>query len=97
MIDARVPVVFGAHDMEQAGDIVLLDVVAPTAAHPVACACCSVRTPAAEALGQLFAQRARGETLFFQRVLVVGSPEHQAAVRAALDCDPVVSARFRPA
>lgn len=97
MIDARVPVAFGAPDMEQAGDIVLLEGHASTAGHSVACACCSVRTPAAEALGQLFAQRARGETPFFRRVLVIGGAGHEAAVRAALDFDPVVSARFRAA
>lgn len=95
MIDARVPVAFGGHTMEEAGDIVLLDGPGAAAGHPVACACCSVRTPAAEALGQLFAQRARSETPFFRRVLVIVSAEHEAAVRAALDFDPVVSARFR--
>ena len=95
MIDARVPVAFGTHTTAQADDIILQDGLAPAAGHPVACACCPVRTPAAEALGQLFAQRARGETPFFRRVLVIGGPEHQTAVRVALDCDPVVSARFR--
>ena len=95
MIDARVPVAFGARTMEQAGDIVLLDGPASAAGHPAACACCSARTPAAEALGQLFTQRARGETAFFRRVLAVGGPEHEAAIKTALDRDPVVSARFR--
>jgi hypothetical protein len=74
---------------------VLAPVVAAEAVHPTGCACCAPRGPAAEALGRLFLQRARGGALFRKVIAVVSGPDGAAAVRAALAEDPLVSARFR--
>ena len=100
--DGRVPVVFGARQDAQEGDIVLAGVLdgppghdlvaAPE--HGAGCTCCVARTPAAQALSRLFMQRARGEVAFFRRVLVEGQAL-EAAVRAALQSDPGAVARFR--
>ena len=94
MFDARVPVVFGNSRDAQAGDAVLAGVLDGVAGHDPGCACCVARTPAAQALSHLFVQRARGEVAFFRRVLVDGQAA-EAAVRAALQSDPVAAARFR--
>ncbi len=94
MFDARVPVVFGHAGEAQDGDAVLAVESGGEAPHDVGCACCAARSPAAQALGRLFAQRARGEVAFFRRVLVDGR-RAEAAVRAALQSDPVAAARFR--
>lgn len=102
MIDARIPVVFGSRRDAQEGDVVLAGVLdgppgpdlAGPGGHGAGCACCVARTPAAQALGRLFTQRARGEVAFFRRVLVEGQAL-EAAVRAALQADPVAAARFR--
>lgn len=101
-IDARIPVVFGHGQAAQEGDVVLADMLdglprhdwvdAPE--HGAGCACCVARTPAAQALSRLFMRRAKGEMAFFRRVLVEGQAL-EAAVRAALQSDPVVAARFR--
>ena len=96
MVDARVPVVFGAASDAQAGDLVLSNGLAG-ASHPAGCACCTSRTAAAEALDRLFQQRARGEVAFFRRVVVDTDVLGEEAVQAALRSDPVVSARFRSA
>jgi len=102
MFDARVPVVFGSSRDAQEGDALLASGLdgAPgqglvgVPGHDAGCACCVARTPAAQALGRLFMQRARGEVAFFRRVLVDGHAA-EAAVRAALQSDPVAAARFR--
>jgi len=94
MFDARVPVVFGSSRDAQEGDAVLAGVLGDTLGHQAGCACCVARTPAAQALGRLFMQRAQGEVAFFRRVLVDGYAA-EAAVRAALQSDPVAAARFR--
>ena len=98
MFDARVPVVFGSSRDAQGGDAVLAgglaDELDGAPGHDAGCACCLARTPAAQALGDLFMQRARGEVAFFHRVLVDGHAA-EAAVRAALQSDPVAAARFR--
>jgi hypothetical protein len=61
--------------------------------HPIGCACCLPRGAAAEALGGLFVQRARGEVGFFHRVVVsVADPQ---AVREAVLGDRLVAGRFR--
>jgi hypothetical protein len=68
----------------------------PTTDHAIGCACCLPRGPAAQALGHLFLARARGDVPFFREVLAVAvTTPGEAAVRAALAEDPVVSARFR--
>lgn len=102
MFDARIPVVFGSRGEAQDGDVVLAGMLDGPAGHDlvdapghdVGCACCAARTPAAQALGRLFIQRARGEVAFFRRVLVEGQTL-EAAVRTALQSDPVAAARFR--
>ncbi len=102
MFDARIPVVFGNRGEAQEGDVVLAGMLdgppghdpAGAPGHDVGCACCTARTPAAQALGRLFTQRARGEVAFFRRVLVEGRAL-EAAVRTALQSDAVAAARFR--
>ncbi len=96
MVDARVAVVFGSASERQEGDVVL-SVGLVGAGHPGGCACCISRTAAADALGHLFLQRARGDVAFFRRVLVDTDEVGEEVVRAALQSDPVVSARFRAA
>jgi hypothetical protein len=64
--------------------------------HAIGCACCTPRGPVAEALGRLFLARARGEVGFFRSVIArPASAAGEAAIRAALADDPLVSARFR--
>ena len=94
MFDARVPVVFGSGRDAQEGDVVLAGELDGASGHDPGCACCVARTPAAQALGDLFMRRARGEVAFFRRVLVDGHAA-QTAVRAALQSDSVAAARFR--
>ncbi|HST74721.1 MAG TPA: hypothetical protein VLJ20_05055 [Acetobacteraceae bacterium] len=65
------------------------------AGHGADCACCVPRGAVAQALGQLFLARARGEVSFFRSVIVVCGAAGHAEVLAALATDPVVSARFR--
>lgn len=95
MFDARVPVVFGTRSERRDGDFVVESDLGDGFSHDAGCRCCLQRTPAAETLGRLFLRRARGEVEFFSRVLVVGDAAAQLAVRAALQSDPVVVARFR--
>jgi hypothetical protein len=72
----------------------VLPVRLPT--HPVGCACCAPRGPAARALGRLFLARARGEVPWFRSVVAVTRGAAGAdAVRAALTADVVTAARFR--
>jgi hypothetical protein len=105
-LDARIPVVFGDVASVNPDDAVLLDTdgAAPVAAavaritpaavsHPAGCACCLPRGKVAEALGALFLARVRGEVGFFRRVVIC--VQDQAAIRAALTEDALVSARFR--
>ena len=94
MVDARVEVVFGRASEAREGDVVLSEGLAGVC-HPIGCACCTPRSASADALSRLFLQRARGEVAFFRRVLVDADEVGQAAVRIALQSDPVVSARFR--
>ncbi len=88
-IDARIPVVFGVEPSE--GDAVL-PAQAGAAAHPAGCACCVARAPGTAGLDRLFLDRVRGAVPWFRRVVV---PEDDPALRAALEADPVLSARFR--
>ena len=94
MFDARIPVVFGSSQDAQEGDAVLARGLDGVSRHDAGCACCVARTPAAQALSDLFMQRARGQVAFFRRVLVDGDTA-EAAVRAALQSDLMVVARFR--
>jgi hypothetical protein len=90
-IDARIPVVFGASP--RAKDAVLAPDATWGDLHPIACACCVGRLPAAQAMDQLFMGRVRGSIPWFDRLVVDKTGE--SAVRAALADDAVVSARFR--
>lgn len=62
--------------------------------HGVGCVCCTPRGAAVEALRRLFLIRARGSGTAFGRVVVVGSANGEAAVKAAVAGDPVAKARF---
>jgi hypothetical protein len=66
---------------------------AGVAGHAVACACCQGRSPAAQALDRLFQARVRGQSPWFDRVLVLA--EAGEAVAAALREDSLALARFR--
>ena len=66
--------------------------------HPMGCACCQPRNPAAIALDRLFMARLKGETPWFSEVLAATATENGAqSLRFVLAEDPVVSARFKPA
>ena len=108
--DDRVPVRFGSAEVAGQDEALLVEGdtgVPPGHAgarfrlgpgltgHPFGCACCVPRGPVAEALGRLFLARARGEVAFFRSVVVVATPEGEAAVRAALAEDQVSAGRFR--
>jgi hypothetical protein len=82
-------------DMPETGYAVRFAIGAGKPGHISGCACCTLRGPAADALTALFRARATGAAPFFTRVLVLASPEGEAAVRAALDQDVVTQARFR--
>ena len=104
-LDARLPVRFGTLDSRTAQEAVVTDglqAAAPAAVfetadtrHAAGCACCLPRSGAAAALGRLFRERATAAGPPFRGVLAVVSPAGQAAIHAALDGDPVVSARYR--
>ena len=63
--------------------------------HLAACACCQGRSPAAQALDRLFQARARGQSGWFDRVLVLAGDGAGEAVRNALREDALAAARFR--
>ncbi|HVE20811.1 MAG TPA: hypothetical protein VNC39_02460 [Acidocella sp.] len=63
--------------------------------HSFGCACCTFRSPASAALGELFRARATGAAPFFKRVVVLASPRGEAAVREALAGDVMATARFQ--
>lgn len=63
--------------------------------HAVACACCQGRSPAAQALDRLFQARVRGQSAWFDRVLVLDEEGAGAAVTTALREDSLALARFR--
>jgi len=102
----RIPINFGGtpgpddaalvedgHDMPPTGYALRFSAAKP--GHALSCACCSLRGPAADALGQIFIARARGQAPFFQRVVVLASPEGEATVRKALAEDVVTRARYK--
>ena len=100
--DSRIPLRFGSLGSQAVGETVLLDadIGAPQLqmggnAHPVGCMCCFRPSPEAGALARLFRRRATGQEAWFTGVLAVVNPSRQAAIRAALQNDPLVSGRFR--
>lgn len=109
-LDARIPVLVGADLRPGDAALVEQGAAAPPGVpqaafavesrpedgHLAGCACCAARTGAAVALDRLFLRRARGEVAFFGRVTaVLATAAGEASLRAALDSDPVVSARYR--
>ena len=106
-MDARLPLRFGPLETRAPDEAVLTDgpasPPAPAAtfeaasapAHAPGCACCTPRSAAATALASLFRDRAISGARPFRSVLAVVGPPGEAAIRAALDTDPLVSARFR--
>jgi hypothetical protein len=111
MLDARVPLRFAVCTEAEENSALLIEGDAPASAgravarfqipaaqtgHLPSCACCIPVGPAAEALRTLFLARARGTARFFTEVVaVVETPAGEAAVRAAVAGDPLVSARYR--
>jgi hypothetical protein len=63
--------------------------------HAAACACCQGRSPAGHALDRLFQARVRGQSAWFDRVLVLAEHGAGAAITAALQEDSLALARFR--
>lgn len=78
-----------------AGAVSAASFEAGVTAHAVACACCQGRSPAAQALDRLFQARVRGQSGWFDRVLVLDEEGAGEAVRAALAEDALAAARFR--
>ena len=104
--DSRIPVVFGQQPGPEDAALVEEGVAAPAAGyalrfaaakpgHGVGCICCVARSPAAEALAQLFRARVTGAAPYFIRVVVVASAAGEAALRAALAQDALAQARYR--
>jgi hypothetical protein len=111
-LDARTPVRLLAHAAEAPpGAVVLAEDGTPlpaaparveryatpvATAHPIGCACCQPRSPAAIALDRLFLARTRGEAPWFKEVVALAATAAgRDAIMAALEQDSVISARFR--
>lgn len=106
--DSRIPVMFAnpaqVAALLRADDALLAEggLAVPTgglvgrfslgAAHVLGCNCCAGRSAPAQALAALFLARARGEGLFFRRVIAV--VRDQTLVRGLLEDDVMVRARF---
>jgi hypothetical protein len=106
--DARIPIVIGGNpgpddaclvedgqDMPKTGYAVRFALAAGKPGHITGCACCTLRGPAADALGAMFLARARGASPFFNRVVILASPAGEAAILDALTEDVVIQARYR--
>jgi len=106
--DARIAISFGGkpdpnaaflvedgQNFPETGYAVRFTLAGALPGHVIGCACCTLRGPAADALGRMFTARARGKAPFFDRVVVLASPPGEAAIRQALDEDVVVQARYR--
>ena len=108
-LDARVKLRIGTADEAGPADALLIEgggrvpagvaharfVLPKATVHAIGCACCLPRGPVAEALSLLFLQRVRGDVPHFTQIVAVPTgAEGEAAIRAALQSDPVVSARF---
>jgi hypothetical protein len=104
--DMRIPIIPGGspgpedavlvedgHEMPAQGFALRFAAALP--GHIVGCACCTLRGPAADALGRLYRARATGTAPFFRRVILLASEAGEAAVRTALDQDVVTRARYR--
>lgn len=104
--DMRIPIVMGGRP--EAADAVLVEdgldmpetgyairFVPGKPGHGLSCICCTLRGPAADALGRMFRERAMGVAPLFKRVVVLASPAGEDAVREALTEDVVTAARYR--
>jgi hypothetical protein len=104
--DMRIPIVLGAapspmdavlvedgKDMPAQGYAVRFTTTLP--GHIAGCSCCTLRGPAADALGRMFRERATGNAPFFPRVVVLASPAGEQAIREALEQDVVTRARYK--
>ena len=60
--------------------------------HALGCNCCAGRSPPAQALSALFLARARGEGVFFRRVIAV--VRDRTLVRGLLEDDVMIRGRF---
>jgi hypothetical protein len=67
----------------------------PKPGHLIGCPCCPPRGPVSAALAALFRARATGAAPFFKSVVVLASPEGEAAVRAAVAGDVLTGARYK--
>ena len=88
--DPRIPIVF--NDAADTSDAVWHG-ISTNAAHMSACACCGGRSPAAQALDQLYLQRVRGEVAWFDRLVAPTAAE--PAIRDAVATDRLIMARWR--
>ena len=108
MPDSRIPVRIASIADAGATDALLVEGALPRTTlpcasfglvqrgHVPACTCCAPRSSAAMALAALFTGRALARFEFFTGVVaVVTTKAGEAAVMAALQDDPVASARFR--
>ena len=62
--------------------------------HEINCACCLGRSQIATALTNLLLARTRGETRWFNRVVILGSKEDWREVQQAIIEDRLAAARF---
>ncbi len=82
LAEAGVPAPPGAH-------------VFTAASHAPGCLCCTPRSCAAAALGQLYRDRATSKVPFFNRVVVTATAAGQLALRHTLATDVLCQARYR--
>ncbi|OYV32961.1 MAG: hypothetical protein B7Z81_12040 [Acidocella sp. 20-61-6] len=103
--DMRIPVVFGGQARPDEAVLVedgqnmpaqgyALRFSRGLPGHALGCACCTLRGPAADALGKLFRERATGAAPFFKQVRVLASAAGEAMVRDAIAEDIVTRARY---
>ena len=97
MIDAGllIPVVLGGVEDAATDDVTLPLPSAEADGHPFGCLCCRPRGQLGRELGRLFSARARGEVVFFRRVMLLGPATAAPDVARQIAADPVAAARFR--
>ena len=77
------------------GGIALPSLPTPTTRHFAACGCCQPRAAAADILSRAWLARVRGSAPLTAELVVAATAADQAAVRAAITSDALLSARFR--
>lgn len=105
--DSRIPVRFGSREDAGGGCSLLIEghglqtgsiayfVPGPADGHPVGCACCTPRRPAAEALARLFLAHIRDGHPLTGLVAITRTNAGRRAVLDALNGDMLTKARFR--